>query len=75
MAINQWYNDQGLKYLNLNGIAGDFENKNKNKYSGLNETRLGFNSTVTEYVGEFDIILNNFTYGWYKRMNKEYDTL
>lgn len=62
------YNDQGLKYLNLNGIAGEFEEKND--YSGLNEVKLGFNSTVTEYIGEFDIVLNNFAYNLYKKMNK-----
>ena len=63
------YNNQGLKYLNLNGIVGEFENQNE--YSGLNEAKLGFNSTITEYIGEFDIILNNFSYNLYKKMNKK----
>ena len=63
------YNEQGLKYLNLNGVVGDFENKTE--YSGLNETKLGFNATVTEYIGEFDIVLNNFSYNLYKKMNKK----
>jgi len=63
------YNAQGLKYLNLNGIAGEFENENQ--YSGLNESKLGFNTTITEYIGEFDIILNNFKYNLYKKMNKK----
>lgn len=63
------YNEQGLKYLNLNGIVGDFENKTE--YSGLNEAKLGFNATVTEYIGEFDIVLNNFSYNLYKKMNKK----
>ena len=62
------YNNQGLKYLNLNGISGDFENQKE--YSNLNESKLGFNATVTEYIGEFDIILNNFSYNWYKKLNK-----
>lgn len=63
------YNYQRLKYLNLNGIVGEFDEKNE--FSGLNESKLGFNSTVTEYVGEFDLILNNFTYGLYKKINKK----
>ena len=63
------YNSQGLKYLNLNGIAGEFENENL--YNGLNESKLGFNTTITEYVGEFDIILNTFKYNLYKKMNKK----
>ncbi len=62
------YNEQGLKYLNLNAIVGEFEKKNK--YSGLNESKLGFNTTITEYIGEFDIILNNFTYNIYKKFKK-----
>ena len=63
------YNKQGLKYLNLNGIVGEFERKNK--YSGLNEMKLGFNSTITEYIGEFDIVLNNFSYNLYKSFGKK----
>lgn len=63
------YNTQGFKYVNLNGIVGDFENQNK--YSGLNESKLGFNSIVTEYVGEFDIVLNNIMYNWYIKSNKK----
>ncbi len=62
------YNNEGLKYINLNGIVGEFEKENE--YSGLNEAKLGYNSTITEYIGEFDIVLNNFAYNWYKKMNK-----
>lgn len=67
------YNEQGFKYINLNAIVGDFENKNpkKNPYIGLNESKLGFNATVTEYIGEFDIVLNSFSYNLYKKVNKE----
>ncbi len=63
------YNNQGLKYLNLNGITGDFENKDNS--TGINETKLGFNVTITEYIGEFDIILNHFAFNWYKKMKKK----
>lgn len=66
--INE-YNNQGYKYLNLNGIVGEFEKKNE--FSGLNEAKLGFNSTIIEYVGEFDIILNKFSYNLFKKMNKK----
>ena len=65
------YNEQGLKYVNLDGISGNFENKNKNKYKELDDSKLGFNATVTEYLGEFDIVLNSFAYNWYKKMNKD----
>ncbi len=63
------YTNEGLKYLNLNAIVGEFDEENE--YSGLNEAKLGYNSTVTEYIGEFDIILNSFAYNWYKKMNKK----
>lgn len=63
------YNQQGFKYVNLNGVVGEFENENE--YSGLNESKLGFNSMVTEYIGEFDIILNSLMYNWYQKSNKK----
>lgn len=62
------YNSLGYKYLNMNAVVGEFAKKNP--YSGLNEMKLGFNTIVTEYIGEFDLILNNFTYNLYKSFNK-----
>ena len=76
-ALLRWqliddYNRQGFKYINLNAIVGDFENtdQRKNPYIGLNESKLGYNATITEYVGEFDLILNNFSYNLYKKMGQ-----
>ena len=63
------YNREGLKYINLNAVVGEFENENK--YSGLNESKLGFNSIITEYIGEFDLIVNNLMYSVYKKYNKK----
>lgn len=67
------FNNLGFKYINFNAIVGDFENKNpkRNPYIGLNESKLGFNSTAIEYIGEFDIVLNSFSYNLYKKVNKE----
>ena len=62
------YAKEQLKYINLNAVVGEFERENK--YSGLNESKLGYNTIVTEYIGEFDIILNNFTYNLYQKINK-----
>lgn len=64
----QDYNEQGFKYLNLNAVVGEFNKENK--YSGLNEMKLGYHTVVTEYIGEFDLVLNNFTYNLYKNFNK-----
>ena len=57
------YDTIGFKYVNLNAITGDFDTQNE--YSGINEAKLGFNTTITEYIGEFDMIINSFTYNWY----------
>lgn len=62
------YQNEKLKYLNLNAICGNFDKKNP--YAALNESKLGFNTAVTEYIGEYDIILNNFKYNIYKNLNK-----
>lgn len=62
------YNSKGYKYLNLNGVVGEFEKENE--YSGLNENKLGFNSTITEYIGEFDIVLNNFAFNMFQKFKK-----
>ena len=63
------YNLQGMKYVNLNGVVGDFENQNE--YSGLNESKLGFNTIVTEYVGAFDIVTNSLMYNLYQKTNNK----
>jgi lipid II:glycine glycyltransferase (peptidoglycan interpeptide bridge formation enzyme) len=63
------YNKQGMKYVNLNAVVGEFEAENE--FSGLNESKLGFNSIVTEYIGEFDIVLNNLMYNWYQKTNNK----
>lgn len=63
------YTNEKLKYFNLNGISGNFDKKNK--YAGLNEMKLGYNSVVTEYIGEYDIVINNFKYNLYKNFSKK----
>ena len=59
------YNNEGYNYFNLNGISGEFVTKNK--YSGLNEMKLGYNASAIEYIGEFDLIINKTTYSLYKK--------
>ena len=63
------YNKRGFKYVNLGGVVGEFEEENE--YSGLNEMKLGFNATVTEYIGEFDMIINNVAFNLYNKLNKK----
>lgn len=63
------YNRQGFKYINLNGVVGEFEKDND--YKGLNEVKLGFNPIVTEYIGEFDMIINSVAFNLYEKLHKK----
>lgn len=63
------YTNENLKYFNLNAVCGNFEKNSK--YAGLNEMKVGYNSVITEYLGEYDIILNNFKYNLYKNFSKK----
>ena len=68
----QTYRQKGYKYFNLNAVSGAFEDT-ANDYEGLNEMKLGYGAVITEYIGEFDIILNGLTYNLYRSFNKEKD--
>ena len=57
-SVMDYYKDK-FKYFDLNGIVGDFKD---NKYHGLNRFKLGFNPTLVEYVGEYDLIINRLEY-------------
>ena len=59
------FNKEGKQYFNMNGIVGEF--KGKNKYSGLNESKLGYNADAVEYIGEFDYVINKTVYKFYKK--------
>ena len=66
--IEKW-NQEGIKKFNLNGIVGEFNEANK--YSGLNEAKLGYNADAIEYIGEFDLIINKTVYNIYKRLKSK----
>lgn len=70
----RWYiinesKQKNFKYINWGNIVGDF--RTKNQYTGLNENKLGFGGIPTEYIGEFDLILNNFNYKLYQSFTKD----
>ena len=72
------YINLGYKVFNLGEITGNFSSEN-NKYYGLFFSKMGFNSYVYEYPGEFDLVANKFMYKLYynvmhyesKRKNKK----
>lgn len=55
------YLNSNYFYIDLNGIVGNFD-KNDNPYYGLNKFKLGFNSDVIEYIGEFNLPINPTLY-------------
>ena len=55
------YLNSNYYYIDLNGIVGNF-NKADNPYYGLNRFKLGFNSDVIEYIGEFNLPINTAIY-------------
>ena len=62
------FNNENLSYFNLNAIHGNFNEKTK--LYGLTEMKLGFSKYATEYIGEFDLIINNFVYKLYQNKLK-----
>ncbi len=48
------------EFLDLNGITGDFTEKNP--FKGLNDFKLGFNPIAFELIGELDFIINEGVY-------------
>ncbi len=57
--IIKYYQDK-FDYLDLNGVVGNFEVDNP--YSGLNRFKLGFNPRIYEFIGEFDLIIEQKSY-------------
>ena len=57
------YAKEGAILFDLNAITGYFAKENK--YRGLNEMKLGFGADITEYIGEFDLIINKRMYTLY----------
>ncbi len=58
-AIIKYY-QKNYKYLDLNGITADLSKDNH--YYGLNRFKMGFNPDVYEYIGEFDLVIDEKQY-------------
>lgn len=56
--INYYYKD--YDFIDLNGMTGDFTDANP--YKGLNDFKLSFNPKLFEFIGEFDLIIDEFAY-------------
>ena len=64
----KFYGKLNYKYINLGSVTGNFNANSKYYPSLLN--KLGFNSSILEYIGEFNIIINPTMYKIYKNKYK-----
>lgn len=58
-SIIERYKDY-FDFLDLNGLAGDFSPESI--YYEFNKEKLDFNPTIYEFIGEFDLILNELDF-------------
>ena len=63
--IMKYYGKLDYKYINIGAITGNFDSNSK--YYPMLENKLGFNSSILEYIGEFNMIINPTMYKIYKR--------
>ncbi len=67
--LMKYFGKLNYKYINLGSITGNFSSSSK--YYSLLANKLGFNSSILEYIGEFDLVINPFMYYIYKKKNKK----
>ena len=67
--IIQKYSELGYEKFNFGGITNP--KLKDNKYSGLNEFKLSFNSNIYEYIGDFELITNKPLYFIHKNKLKK----
>ena len=58
------YSKENYKKFNLGGMTNP--NINNEKYKGLNEFKLSFNSRCVEYIGDLELITNQTLYNLYR---------
>ena len=64
----QKYSELNYEKFNFGGIVNP--NTNDNKYLGLNEFKLNFNSNIYEYIGDFELVTNKALYFIYKSQSQ-----
>jgi len=65
-AIINEFTRKGFAFANHNAISGNFDPKDP--YYGLYQFKKGFNSNIVEYIGEFDLVINNGVYHAYQKI-------
>lgn len=67
--IMKQFGKKGFNYISLGSIAGNFNTETK--YYETLKNKMGFNSSVIEYIGEFDLVISPLMYKIYLRKNKK----
>ncbi len=63
--IMKYYGKKGFSYIDLGSVPGNFNKTSK--YYGAIVNKSGYNSSIIEYIGELDLVINPFIYSFYKR--------
>ena len=58
---------EDYEILDMNGIANDFDENSK--YTELNKFKISFNPTITEYIGELDLIISKWRFKLVEKNN------
>ncbi len=66
----QWAVEKGCRIYDFRGVSGDLDESNP--LYGLYKFKKGFNGEFTEFVGEFDLILNKPLYVMIDKATKIY---
>ena len=67
--IMKYYGKLNFKYINIGAVTGNFDSSSK--YYPMLENKLGFNSSILEYIGEFNMVINPTMYTIYKKKYKK----
>ena len=59
-GLDYYYYQKDYDYMDLNGISGDLTKENP--FKGLDTFKTGFNPLTFEYIGEYDLIINEKKY-------------
>lgn len=62
------YRHQGYTKFNLGGISGDIKN-DSDPFKNQRKFKLGWNSNIEEYIGEFTLVINKGKYQAFKQIN------
>ncbi len=62
--IIEKYSTLNLDILNMGALSGELDKK-KNEYKGLNESKFNFKVVATEYIGQFELVINKPIYSLY----------